>query len=450
LKADQQPYGIVAKLYEASAQRVVRLDDDGGFRVLSIAARRPLIRGRFIDDEIVMFNDQGYYAGTEEAAKFAYLSFPGVTNAASLDQFKAVLNNPQVVRNLLSGEVATFPDLALVPPPSASIQIDFGSLGPTGHPLKAKISATSETQLGEIRIFIDGARIMTMPVSGTSATSSIDLPQNRTYYSITAQAIDMNLSASQPATLTLPNRTAKTSLPRLHLIAVGTNSYREPIGLLVGAENDARLFAAAAQSSPLYDHSAPPVVLAGSNDLKLQLIEAIRSVAQTAQSSETLMLSIAGHGMLGPDGHLYLLDSNSDPTAIASTATRWDDIASELRRVKARTIVFLDVCHAGASGQQSVADIAVASLEAAGGPMVIISASKGRQLSREGPRAGIFTGTVHNLVTRQRRAVNRNRDGFIDLRELYSSLKLKVSTATNGEQTPWISRNDMVGTTPIF
>lgn len=84
--------------------------------------------------------------------------------------------------------------------------------------------------------------------------------------------------------------------------------------------------------------------------------------------------------------------------------------------------------------------------------IVIIAASKGRQLSEEHPElgGGVFTTSLKHVILENSLKTDTNGNGAIELSELYGALKARVVKLTEGRQTPWIARNQMVGEIPIF
>jgi uncharacterized caspase-like protein len=121
---------------------------------------------------------------------------------------------------------------------------------------------------------------------------------------------------------------------------------------------------------------------------------------------------------------------------------------------KARAIVILDACHAGAAGEEGITtnDELTGALFKPGTAVTVIGASKGRQYSRESASVGggIFTASLAEIIRGPRERVDSNRNGVIELSELYAVLKRRVVESTKGEQTPWIARNQMIGEVPLF
>jgi hypothetical protein len=73
----------------------------------------------------------------------------------------------------------------------------------------------------------------------------------------------------------------------------------------------------------------------------------------------------------------------------------------------------------------------VSSLLQARLPLSVIAAATGRQ---DSIRLGALEG-----------GFDTNRNGTIELAELYGALKRQVLGVTHGQQTPWIARDQMVG-----
>ena len=112
--------------------------------------------------------------------------------------------------------------------------------------------------------------------------------------------------------------------------------------------------------------------------------------------------------------------------------------------------VFLDECQSGAAGLGGASDDAVAAFLGRRASITVIAAAKGRQFSFEENRAGRFTTALVRAITTNRKLIDTNRNGVIELAELYGAVKKEVVTVTDGQQTPWIARNMMVGEIPLF
>jgi Caspase domain len=114
----------------------------------------------------------------------------------------------------------------------------------------------------------------------------------------------------------------------------------------------------------------------------------------------------------------------------------------------------LDACQSGIAGSEvfTTNDAVVSALTTkANAPLIVLAASKGRQLSHETMgRGGQFTNAVVAAILAKRNNNGVDGSALIDLGELYSSVKSRVFVETNGEQTPWLTRNGLVGEISLF
>jgi uncharacterized caspase-like protein len=159
--------------------------------------------------------------------------------------------------------------------------------------------------------------------------------------------------------------------------------------------------------------------------------------------------------LVGDDGDFYMATTATDTNRIAETALPWQAIATVFNQSKARVVVFLDACHSGAAttGQLATNDEATASL-LAGIPsgLVVLSAAKGRQFSEESTSAGggLFTNAAADVIARERESFDLDANGAIEVSELYAGIKVLVMQRTEGRQTPWLARNQMVGDFSLY
>ncbi len=84
--------------------------------------------------------------------------------------------------------------------------------------------------------------------------------------------------------------------------------------------------------------------------------------------------------------------------------------------------------------------------------MLVLSASKGRQLSLEDKKwgGGVFTYALTRVLTEDRAAADANGNGALEISELYGAVKSMVVQETGGEQTPWLVRQDLAGDFALF
>jgi hypothetical protein len=57
---------------------------------------------------------------------------------------------------------------------------------------------------------------------------------------------------------------------------------------------------------------------------------------------------------------------------------------------------------------------------------------------------------VADVIARKRGSFDTNGNGVIEVSELYAGVKRQVVRQTEGRQTPWLARNQMVGDFAFF
>ena len=180
--------------------------------------------------------------------------------------------------------------------------------------------------------------------------------------------------------------------------------------------------------------------------LRQLLPERIRFITARARENDTIMIFLSAHGLKDAGGNFYLATKETRVDDLANTAVSWADMVNALKGARSRIVIFLDACHSGAAGQEVTNNDAMSPVLQSNFAVTVFAASRGREFSLD----RVFTPALKKLLTQQRAAIDTNRNGVIELSELYSALKRDVVAFTNGRQTPWIARNDMIGEVPLF
>jgi uncharacterized caspase-like protein len=179
------------------------------------------------------------------------------------------------------------------------------------------------------------------------------------------------------------------------------------------------------------------------------IIEKVSQAIAAAEPNDTIIIFIAGHGVQTERKEYYLATSATRLEDIENTALPWGDVSRILVEAHSRIAVFLDTCHSGAAGTDyfSSNDASAASLLDRGSASILIfSASKGREVSKESDEqgdGGEFTTALINAINDPKTDLNLN--GVIEASELYAAVKQTVVRRTRGKQTPWFARNEMIG-----
>ncbi|MCF3641803.1 caspase family protein, partial [Rhizobium sp. TRM95111] len=189
------------------------------------------------------------------------------------------------------------------------------------------------------------------------------------------------------------------------------------------------------------------------------ILAALTVAVDATGPEDTLVFSFAGHavgsGVAGTTGDLLLALPDTRIDQLKETALAWRKIAAVLAGARGKVVVLLDACHAGLAGSSAFAtndDAAGALLTTAGAPMVVLAASKGRQVALESAEAGggVFTSAIVDALTTGRSRADADANGAIDLGEFYVAVKGQVLAKTGGQQSPWLARNLLVGDMMLF
>ena len=434
---------------DAARNLVVQNNCDGQLFVHAPARQpQPIVGGRVVDGELVLYTPQGFYAATFEGAHFVHVAFPGLPGVHSFEQFASQLERPDVIRGLIAGKPVPLPAIEIAPPPEISASVR--AAGADTAVLRIKAAAASG--LGLIEIYEDGGLVARHQVEGRSIDREWQLTRRPHVRMVTVVARDRRGFGSRPVSVAMPPATRARG-NTLHVVAIGIDAY-DKMKPLVGARHDAESLVAAVQSGSAYYASVRPT-LRLDRDATPQVVHAdVEAAVAAAGPDDTILVFFAGHGGTAADGRYYLTTAATDPARLAETAIDWQTLAATLGAAKARVIAVLDACHSGQTGLITPTnDGAVSSLATArSAPMIVLAASKGRQLSEEmiGSRGGVFTQSLARLIGRGRALGDGNRDGLLTIGELYGTLKGEVEIRTSGRQTPWLVRRNVAGDAPLF
>jgi TPR repeat protein len=439
--------------FTVDMRRILQVNTDGRLYFYDSASLEHVLHGYYIDDEVVIYTDSRYYDATPEGAQFAFLRFPGDAARHTFDQFQARLRRPDIIGAIIKGERPSAEPALLAPPPVLTLE----ALGKRDNrQVLLTLRARGESPLAKIEIFQDGVPVQDLPVSGLSTSVAAELVLRPEARWLAAVATDAAGTRSSVQSIDLAALARKGGQPKgsLSVLSIGTDNYAE-IGRLNFAISDARRFVDMAQKHwrSMYG-SLKQRLLLDSASLKEKALAALREVAKESRADSTFMFFVAGHGVRDKAGNFYLATRETKAADIEGTSVAWTELAEALAKIRGRVFIFLDTCHAGAAGMLGTNDDAVSALLATRQPVVVLAASKGRQLSQElnyGEHMKRLNGGAFTRLLTDTIADMKARGGApVELFELYASLKQGVVKVTDGEQTPWIARNQMIGRIPLF
>lgn len=175
--------------------------------------------------------------------------------------------------------------------------------------------------------------------------------------------------------------------------------------------------------------------------------EALFVFLQQADWDDLVVIYYAGHGAPDPGrpDNLYLLPTDSDLNALASTGFPMWDVKTALRRQIAseRVLVIADACHsAGTSDGDAVGG--GESNAIAGGfaslftpsRRLMMTAADTNEFSQEDERWGGHGVFTHYVLDGLRGAGDGDGNGIVTFTELFAYVSDSVRSATNGQQNP--------------
>lgn len=444
---------VVNVALTADGGHVVQINDNGRFFVHEAQSGAQILAGRYLDDEVVVYDEALRFDATPEGAAHVHIKFPGDRSLYELGQFEAILRSHDMARLRLAGAQAPTGALSVASPPVVALSI--AATGGEASVAIARIDVSAATDLDEVAIYRDGRLVEVVPVTGSDVVIEREIPILGETRWLAARASDAAGARSRAAIAPVGTQpTGEVSASgRLFVVAAGTDVYDDPrISRLNYAASDARSFAAALERAESgYYGETFAEVLEDVPNLSQVLPAAIARAASQMTEVDTLFVYMAGHGLLGEDGGLYLADRATRADDVPGTALAWPRVAETLSSARGRVFIFLDTCHSGAAGTATNDDAVDSLLAAAEMPINVIAASKGRQFSLEGARfaGGVFTSAL-TAIFADRHVHDANGSGTLEFSELYRALKQRVVADTQGEQVPWISRSGLVGDAPVL
>jgi len=432
-------------------RHIVQINDNGRFFLYETETGAPALAGRYLDDEVAVYGDDLRFDATPEGASHVHLKFPGDRNLYQLAQFEQTLRTQSMAASRLSGDQNVIEAAVISPPPAISLV----PAQPRQTASAVRIDASSAAGLQEINIYRDGRVVETIPVHGQNVSIERELKLHSETRWLAARATD--LSGTQSAAAILPVAAAQSTddppSGRLFVVSVGTDTYDDPrIADLRYAASDARAFVnSLARSQSAYYRDVRAELFEDVPHLSGVLPARIEQIASQMQEADTLFVHVAGHGLLGGDGGLYLADRATRADDLPGTAMAWAQLSNALSSVPGRVFIFLDACHSGAAGSATNDQAVDSLLASASTPVNVIAASKGRQFSLEGSRfdGGAFTSALTAIFS-DAAVHDANGNGVLEFSELYRALKQRVVSETDGAQIPWVSRSDLVGDAPVL
>ena len=281
--------------------------------------------------------------------------------------------------------------------------------------------------------------------------------------------------------------TAERAKPRLFAVAMGVSEYANSEWNLKYAAKDAKDLIECIRSRSAANYGAVKELLLTDSAVTKESMVKIREFLSEATIDDTVLLFVAGHGLLDAKYDYYFGTSDvdfKDPSARGIAYEEFDDLLASLPSLKKSLLI--DTCHAGeldeeekqmlASTQQSSNQVvamlpsgargmSVAPVEGArgksewydrlqglfvdlrrGSGSTILSSSAGAEYALESSdqKNGLFTYAVLEAMEGKGSA-DVNKDSLIQMTEITQYVKKRVSDLSNNKQTPNIRRVNLEG-----
>ena len=418
---------------------VLSITSSGRVSIRSIIDNKVILKGSFVDDELLLSANTGHFFATGEGADFLFLKFSGDEKLYSANQLYGAYFVPEyILQKVIS--LSKQPRMSkIVRPPQIGLVSDKnGEFSVTAQPYP------EETQL---LYFADGAlrKAIRLPKN-----KLLDVTQTPHHGAGTHEFVRIDQNHSKSDILTIKSK--KTSKGKLFFLSIGFGEYVDDrINDLDYSESDAETWCKwmlDQQKSKLY--SSVNDLSNGCKKLTArEIVEILSQLKSKIGSNDTFMMFFSGHGTRNGLGDFFLLPNTVNLNSLDTTAIPWKHISSALNSLPARTILLLDACHSGFFHDLTTNDGLVASLSSPN--VTIISASKGRQKSWESREleGGVFSRAALSTLSAPS-LYDKSGDQMIDPDELYQVVRVRVNRFTNAKQTPWISRSLPINGGPLF
>ena len=288
------------------------------------------------------------------------------------------------------------------------------------------------------------------------------------------------------------NCTAKRPKPTLYAVAMGVSEYSNPDWNLKYAAKDAKDMLAKLKARSGDNYGEVKELLLTDKEVTKESIAKIRDFLSGATIDDTVLMFVAGHGLLDSKYDYYFGTTDIDfnnPAAAGIAFEEFDDLLADLPSLKKSLLI--DTCHAGeldddektllasaggvsaplpASNGIAMRSIGtrgmnVKAVEGArgasewydrlqglfvdlrrGSGSTILSSSAGAEYALESSEQqnGLFTYAVLEALDGKNDA-DTNKDGSVQMSELGEYVKKRVAELTNNKQTPNTRRVNLEG-----
>jgi hypothetical protein len=230
-------------------------------------------------------------------------------------------------------------------------------------------------------------------------------------------------------------------MSRKYALVIGNSLYEDPaLARLSSPEADVHALAAALCDPQIGAFDDVEELL---NEPETKIRRAISTFFTGKKPDDLLLLYFSGHGVLDPQGRLFLAVRDTQRQLLKATAIQASFITDDMDSCRSkRQVLILDCCHSGAFARGAKGEISAvtrATFEGNGYGRVVLTASDSTQYALEGDNPeqeavpSLFTSfLLEGLLTGE---ADRGGDGWVAVDEWYDYAYEKVLSNTPN-QTP--------------
>lgn len=383
----------------------------------------------------VMWTPEGYYdASPNGESLIGWHLNQGKDKEAryiSNDQLYDVFYRPDIVQAKFKGEdiskliTITAAQALKRPPPNVSFtqepQITTGS----GRKVCYQAKSTGGG-IGEIRLFQNKKLIKISDISQSSKDSYEECqvfeaaPGNN---EIGVVAFDKSNTIQSKLATNSFLAGGNAEEPHLYVLSIGINKFLDSRYNLSGEAESASKFQSLIKSQanglykPQYIHTA---LLTDGEATKSGILNAMRAIAEKARASDTFILSIGTHGVLGRNGGLYIAPSDGDSKSFKASLISTDEIVEVSKNIKALSQwMIFDTCFSGGV-VSGLFDARVSTMSKKMG-LHIFASSESTQNSFSDYAGGVFMQALLDKL-QDGRKLDSNHDAILSIDELSSGM----------------------------
>jgi hypothetical protein len=378
----------------------------------------------------------------------------------SFEQIESFFHKPEIIRARLKGDFdagKTAPPITRPPYIEMPDHLTVRQTSAAHYPLKLSVTALDEVKT--LRIFVNGKSTSELQVNAREKSISVDAPLLPGMNRITAVAYNKEGFSSNPRYVDVLCTRTDLPKPNLYVLSIGVSEYPNlpPKLQLDFAHTDAKAVASALKKQEGDVFGQVYQCLLTNREVTVEKITDTLDALSAIRENDVAIIYMAGHGVQSKkDGAFYFLTHTGSLEEPQKGGIGWKQLGERLAKCKGRVIVLLDACHSGSITTQTVVpndELARELTREGRSGVMVVAASKGRQASQEGPDigggSGAFAYAVCQALGPRSKEADINDDGFVEFSELVEHVARLVHRETDGEQTPWLARRELLGDFPV-